>query len=83
MRDGNMIQNLKFLNLNKTNPEIWLCHISKDKDLTVKLRVSTPQELRKNMINSRQMVFAHMVILRLRLWAASITTVHVRKHDLL
>ena len=31
----------------------------------------------------RQMVFAHIVKLCLRLWAASINTVHVRKHDLL
>ena len=31
----------------------WLCHISKDKDLTVKLRVSTPEELRKKLIVSR------------------------------
>ena len=49
-RDGNMLQNLIGLNLNKTNPEnlrTWLCHIYKDKDPTVKLRVSTPQELRK------------------------------------
>ena len=36
--------------INRTSPETlrtWLCHVSKDKDLTVKLRVSTPQELRK------------------------------------
>ena len=49
--DGNMTHNLKGLNLNKTNLETlrtWLCHISKDKNLTVKLRVSTPQELRKD-----------------------------------
>ena len=49
-RDGNLTQNLIGLNLNRTNPEIlrtWLCHISEDKDLTIKLRVSTPQELRK------------------------------------
>ena len=31
----------------------WLCHISKDKDLTVKLRISTPQELRKRLIVSK------------------------------
>ena len=40
-RDGNMTQILIGLNLNKTNLEAlrtWLCHISKDKDLTVKLR---------------------------------------------
>ena len=46
-----MTQNLIGLNLNKTNPEtlrIWLRHIPKDKDLTVKLRVSTPQELKKD-----------------------------------
>ena len=39
-----MPQNLIDLNLNRTNPETlrtWLCHISKDKDPTVKLRVST------------------------------------------
>ena len=45
-----MTQNQIGLNLNKTNPETlrtWLCHISKDKALTVKLRVFTPQELRK------------------------------------
>ena len=50
-RVGIMTQNLISLNLNKTNPETlrtWLCHNSKDKDLTVKLRVSTPQELRKD-----------------------------------
>ena len=55
-RDGNMTQNLIDLNLNRTNPEnlrTWLCHISNDKDLTVKLRVSTPQELRKRLIVSR------------------------------
>ena len=49
-RDGNITQNLIDLNLNKTNPKTvrtWLCHISKDKDPTVKLRVSTLQELRK------------------------------------
>ena len=37
----------------------------------------------KKMIVSRQMVFANIVILCLRLWAASIITAHVRKHDLL
>ena len=55
-RDGNMTQNLIDLNLNRTNPETlrtWLCHISGDKDPTVKLRVSTPQELRKRLIVSR------------------------------
>ena len=55
-RDGNLTQNLIDLNLNRTNPETlrtWLCHISRDKDLTVKLRVSTPQELRKRLIVSR------------------------------
>ena len=55
-RDGNKTQNLIDLNLKQTNPETlrtWLCHISKDKDLTVKLRVSTPQELRKRLIVSR------------------------------
>ena len=35
------------------NLRTWLCHISKDKDLTVKLRVSTPQELRKKLIVPR------------------------------
>ena len=83
---GNMTRNLIGLKLNKTNPELlrtWLCHISKDKDLTVKLRVSTPQELRERLTVSRQMVFPHIVILCLRLWATSIITVHVRKRDLL
>ena len=58
-RDGNMTQNLIGLDLNKTNPETlrtWFCHIPKDKDLTAKLRVSTPEELRKRLIVSRQMV---------------------------
>ena len=57
-RDVNMTQNLRGLNLNKTNPETlrtWLCHISKDKDLTFKVRVSTPQDFRKRLIVSRQM----------------------------
>ena len=43
-RDGNMTQNLIGLNLNKTNLETlrtWLCHISKDKDPTVKLSFYT------------------------------------------
>ena len=43
-----MTHNLIDLNLNRTNPQTlrtWLCHISRDKDPTVKLRVSTPQEL--------------------------------------
>ena len=51
-----MTQNLIDLNLNRTNPETLrtsLCLISKDKDLTVKLRVSTQQELRKRLIVSR------------------------------
>ena len=55
-RGGNMTQNLIHLNLNRTNPETlrtWLCHISSDKDLTVKLRVSTPHELRKRLTVSR------------------------------
>ena len=55
-RDRNMTQNLIHLNLNRTNPETlrtWLCHISKEKKLTVKLSVSTPQELRKRLIVSR------------------------------
>ena len=58
-RGGNMTQNLMGFNLNKTNPETLrtsLCHISKDKDLTVKLRVPRPQELRKSIIFSRQML---------------------------
>ena len=41
---------------NKTNPEVlrtWLCHISKDKDPTVKLRVSTLQEIKKRLTVSR------------------------------
>ena len=49
-RDGNMTQNLIDLNLNRTNPETLrtrLCPFSIDKDLTVNLRVSTSQELRK------------------------------------
>ena len=78
--DANMFK------LNKTNLETlrtWLSRISKDENLTVKLRVSTPQELRKRVIASWQMVSSHIVILCLRLWAASIITVHVRKHDLL
>ena len=37
----------------------------------------------KKMIVSRQMVFAYLVILCLRLWVASILTVYVREHDLL
>ena len=48
-----MIQNLIGLNLNKINTETlrtWFCHISKDKNLTVKLRVSTTEELRKRLI---------------------------------
>ena len=56
-RDGNITQNLIDLNLNRTNTETfrtWSCHISKDEDLTVKLRVSTLQELRKRLIVSRQ-----------------------------
>ena len=84
--DRNMTQNLIGLNLNKTNLETFrtrLCHISKDKDLTVKLRVYTPQELRKRLIVSRQMAVAHIVKLCLRPWAASIFTVDVKKHDLL
>ena len=43
-RDGNMTQNLIDLNLNRTNPETlrtWLCHSSRDKDLTVKLSFYT------------------------------------------
>ena len=83
-RNGSMTQNLTGSNINKTNPETLrtlLCHNSKYKDLTVKLRVSTPQELRKRLIVSEQMVFAHNVILCLRLWVASTTTIHVRKHD--
>ena len=43
-RDGNMTQNLIDLNLNRTNLEslrTWLCHISRDKDPTVKLSFYT------------------------------------------
>ena len=40
------------------------------------------QELGKRLIVSRQMVFEHIVILCLRIWVASIITVHARKHDL-
>ena len=83
-RDGSMTQNPTGLNINKTNPETlrtWLCHISKNKDLTVKLRDSKPQKLRKKLIVSSQMVFAHIVILCLRLWGASNITVNVTKHD--
>ena len=50
IRNGNFTQSLIDLNLNRTNPETLrtkLCHISRDKDPTVKLRVSTPQDLRK------------------------------------
>ena len=55
-RDGNLTQNLTDSNLNRTNPETlrtWLCQIFKDKDLTVKLRVSTLQELSKRLTVSR------------------------------
>ena len=57
-RDGNLTQNLIDLNFNRTNPELqslrtWLCHLSKDKDPTVKLRISTLQELRKRLTISR------------------------------
>ena len=85
-RDGYMAQNPIDLNLNRKNPETlrtWLSHTSKDKDLTVKLRVLTPQELRKRLTVSREMVFAHIVLLCLRLWAASIIIIHARKYDLL
>ena len=85
-RDGNITQNLLDFNLNRTNPETlrtWLCHASKDKDLTVKIRVSTLQKLRRRLTVSRWMIFAHIVLLCLRLWAASNLTVHVRKHDFL
>ena len=85
-RDENITQKLIGLNRNKTSPETlrtWLCQIFKDKDLTVKLRESTPQVLGKRLIVSRQMVFAHIVTLCLRLQAASIITVHVRKLELL
>ena len=50
IRDENLTQNLIGVNFNKTKPETLrtrLCLISKDKDLTVKLGVSTPQELKK------------------------------------
>ena len=55
-RDTNMTQNLMDLNLKKTNLETLrtcLCYISKDKDPTVKLSVSTLQELRKRLIASK------------------------------
>ena len=55
-RDGNMTQNLIDLNFNKTNLETWrtwLSRISKGKDPTVILRVSTLQELRKRSIVAR------------------------------
>ena len=55
-RDGNMTQNLIDLHLNRTNLETlrsWLCHISRDKDLSVKLRVSTLQKLRERLTVSR------------------------------
>ena len=38
---------------NCRNLRIWLCHISKNKNPTVNLRVSTPQELTKRLIVSR------------------------------
>ena len=47
-RDGNMKIGL---NLHETNPgasRTRLCHISKDNDLTVELRVSTSQEHSEN-----------------------------------
>ena len=55
-RDGNMTQKLMGSNLNKTIPETlrtWLCHMPKGKDLTVKFRFSTPQELRNRLIVSK------------------------------
>ena len=62
-RNGNMKQKLIGLNLNKTNREtlrIWLCHISKDKRLSIKMRVSALQELRKKIDCSRvDGFFAH------------------------
>ena len=54
--DGKMTQKLIDLNLNRTNPKTlrtWLCHISRDIDPTVKLRVSKLQELRKRLTVSR------------------------------
>ena len=50
-RDGNMTQNIKRLNLNKTNLETlrtWLSHISKDKDPTVRLTLYTTGTQRKS-----------------------------------
>ena len=55
-RDGKMTQNLIDSNLNKTNLETlraWSCHFSKYKNPTVKLRVSTLEELRNRLIVSR------------------------------
>ena len=57
-----MTQNLIASLLNKTSLETLrtcFCHISQDKDLTVKLRVSTPQELRKRLIVQDRWFFAH------------------------
>ena len=56
VRDGNMTQSLISLNFNKASLQTlrkWLSHTSKDRDLTVKFRVSTPQELRKRLIVSK------------------------------
>ena len=64
---GNLTQNPIVLNLNKTSLETlgtWLYQISTDKDLTVKLRVSTPQELKKRLIDARWMVFAQFITVR-------------------
>ena len=50
------VQNLKDSNLNRTNLEslrTWLCHISKEKDPTVKFRVYTLHEISKRLIVSR------------------------------
>ena len=43
----------KLYKTNLENLRIWLCHLSKDKDLIVKLRAATPQEIRKRFIVSR------------------------------
>ena len=50
---------------------------------TVKKRASSPQDFRKRLIISRQRVLAHIVILWMRLYTASIIIAHVRKHKFL
>ena len=57
-----MTKSLIGSNLNKTNLETlrtWLCNISKDKHLGLKLRVSTPQELKKIDCFKADGFFAH------------------------